>query len=159
VQQRLDFVTIGVRDLGASRRFYVEGLGWEPTMDLPEVVFIQVGHGLLLGLWPAEDMEADVPSAGSPGGAEASDGPAPAGHGTGVPFTLAHNVGSDQAVADTLAAAAAAGATVLKPAQRAGFGGFHGYFADPDGVRWEVAHNPGWSVADDGRVTIVPIEG
>jgi uncharacterized protein len=159
VQQRLDFVTIGVRDLGASRRFYVEGLGWEPTMDLPEVVFIQVGHGLLLGLWPAEDMEADVPSAGSPGGAEASDGPVPAGHGTGVPFTLAHNVGSDQAVADTLEAAAAAGAAVLKPSQRAGFGGFHGYFADPDGVRWEVAHNPGWSVADDGRVTIVPIEG
>ena len=49
MRQRLDFVTIGVRDLGASRRFYVDGLGWEPTMDLPEVVFLQVGHGLLLG--------------------------------------------------------------------------------------------------------------
>jgi len=60
VRQRLDFVTIGVRDLGASRRFYMDGLGWEPTLDLPEVVFLQVGHGLLLGLWPAEDMEADV---------------------------------------------------------------------------------------------------
>jgi uncharacterized protein len=150
VRQQLHFVTIGVRDLGASRRFYVDGLGWEPAMDLPEVVFLQVGHGLLLGLWPAEDMEADVT-----GGAA---GP-PAEPGSGTPFTLAHNVDSDQAVVEALEAAAAAGATILKTAQRAGFGGFHGYFADPDGVRWEVAHNPGWSVAPDGRVTIVPIEG
>jgi catechol 2,3-dioxygenase-like lactoylglutathione lyase family enzyme len=155
VRQRLDFVTIGVRDLGASRWFYVDGLGWEPTLDLPEVVFLQVGHGLILGLWPAVDMEADVRgAAGSP--AQPADDPT--GPGAGVPFTLAHNVDSDQAVVEALEAAAAAGATILKPAQRAGFGGFHGYFADPDGVRWEVAHNPGWSVADDGRVTLVPIE-
>jgi catechol 2,3-dioxygenase-like lactoylglutathione lyase family enzyme len=150
VLQRLDFVTIGVRDLAASRRFYVDGLGWEPTLDLPEVVFLQVAHGLLLGLWPAEEMEADLGGPAAPRHAEP---------GAGVPFTLAHNVDSDQAVAETLEAAAAAGATILKPAQRAGFGGFHGYFADPDGVRWEIAHNPGWSVAEDGRVTLVPIEG
>jgi uncharacterized protein len=150
VRQRLDFVTIGVRDLGASRRFYVDGLGWEPTLDLPEVVFLQVGHGLLLGLWPAEDMEADVSGAATASRAES---------GSGAPFTLAHNVDSQHAVVEALEAAAAAGATILKPAQRAGFGGFHGYFADPDGVRWEIAHNPGWSVAGDGRVTLVPIEG
>jgi uncharacterized protein len=156
VRQRLDFVTIGVRDLSASRRFYVEGLGWQPTMDLPEVVFLQVGHGLILGLWPAEEMEADV--SGSAGGARGSGAPGPADPAAGVPFTLAHNVDSDQAVAETLEAAAAAGATILKPAQRAAFGGFNGYFADPDGVRWEVAHNPGWRVAADGRVTLVPIE-
>jgi hypothetical protein len=149
VRQRLNFVTIGVRDLGASRRFYLDGLGWEPTLDLPEVVFLQVGHGLLLGLWPVEEMEADVSGTATGRRAEA---------GSGAPFTLAHNVDSDQAVVEALEAAAAAGATILKPAQRAGFGGFHGYFADPDGVRWEVAHNPGWRVADDGRVTLVPIE-
>ncbi len=149
VRQRLNFVTIGVRDLGASRRFYLDGLGWEPTLDLPEVVFLQVGHGLLLGLWPVEEMEADVPGTATGRRAEA---------GSGAPFTLAHNVDSDQAVVEALEAATAAGATILKPAQRAGFGGFHGYFADPDGVRWEVAHNPGWRVADDGRVTLVPIE-
>ncbi len=150
MRQRLDFVTIGVRDLAASRRFYVEGLGWEPTLDLPEVVFLQVGHGLLLGLWPVEDMEADV--GGDAAGSRAEPG-------SGAPFTLAHNVDSDQAVVEVLASAEAAGATILKQAQRAGFGGFHGYFADPDGFRWEVAHNPGWSVAPDGRVTLVPIEG
>ena len=149
MRQRLNFVTIGVRDLGASRRFYLDGLGWEPTLDLPEVVFLQVGHGLLLGLWPVEEMEADVPGTATGRRAEA---------GSGAPFTLAHNVDSDQAVVEALEAATAAGATILKPAQRAGFGGFHGYFADPDGVRWEVAHNPGWRVADDGRVTLVPIE-
>lgn len=167
MRQRIDFVTIGVRDLAASRRFYVEGLGWEPTMDLPgEVVFLQVGHGLLLGLWPVEDMEADISGAGGPGGgdpgAQAPGAAGPSGGaggpGSGVPFTLAHNVDSDQAVAETLEAAAAAGATILKPAQRAEFGGLHGYFADPDGVRWEVAHNPDWNVADDGHVTIVPID-
>jgi catechol 2,3-dioxygenase-like lactoylglutathione lyase family enzyme len=150
VRQRLDFVTIGVRDLAVSRRFYVEGLGWEPTLDLPEVVFLQVGHGLLLGLWPAEEMEADVS-----GDATAS----PAEPGAGAPFTLSHNVDSEQAVVEALEVAAAAGATILKTAQRAGFGGFHGYFADPDGIRWEVAHNPGWSVAADGRVALVPIQG
>lgn len=148
MRQRLDLVTIGVRDLGASRRFYVEGLGWEPTMDLPEVVFLQVGHGLLLALWPAADLEADV--TGRSSGA--------ADHRASAPFSLAHIVDSEQAVVDVLESAAAAGATILKQAQRAGFGGFHGYFADPDGVRWEVAHNPGWSVDPDGRVTIVPIE-
>ena len=78
--------------------------------------------------------------------------------GAGAPFTLAHNVDSDQAVVEALEAAAAAGARILKQPQRAAFGGFHGYFADPDGVRWEVAHNPGWSVGPDGRVTLVPIE-
>jgi len=150
VRQRIDFVTLGVRDLGVSRRFYVDGLGWEPTMDVPEVVFLQVGHGLLLGLWPAVEMEADVTSGRSN---DAADQRASA------PFTLAHNVDSDQAVVEVLASAEAAGATILKQAQRAGFGGFHGYFADPDGFRWEVAHNPGWSVAPDGRVTLVPIEG
>ena len=98
MRQRLDFVTIGVRDLGASRRFYMDGLGWEPTLDLPEVVFLQVGHGLLLGLWPAEDMEADVS-----GAAAASR----AGPGSGAPFTLAHNVDSEHAVVEALEAAAA----------------------------------------------------
>jgi uncharacterized protein len=62
----------------------------------------------------------------------------------------------DQVIA-VLAAAEAAGATILKPAQHADFGGFHGYFADPAGFRWEVATNPGWSVAPDGTVSIGPI--
>ncbi len=73
-------------------------------------------------------------------------------------MTLAQVLDSEAEVEAVLDRAAAVGATVLKPPQRAAFDGFHGYFADPAGFRWEVATNPGWSVAPDGRVTIVPIE-
>jgi catechol 2,3-dioxygenase-like lactoylglutathione lyase family enzyme len=149
MQQRVDFITLGVPDLAAARRFYVDGLGWRPTLDVEdEVVFLQVGHGLLLALWGAENLEADVGS-GSPGQA------LPAG---AAPIALAHNVASEDEVALVLERAAAAGGTVLKHAQPAAFGGLQGYFADPAGFRWEVAYNPGWSVAPDGRVSIAPIE-
>jgi len=110
------------------------------------IVFLQVGHGLLLALWTADELDADA-------GTERSGATAPAG------YALSHNVASDDEVVDVLAQAAAAGATILKPAQHADFGGLHGYFADPNGVRWEVAHNPGWRVAADGQVTIGPVDG
>jgi catechol 2,3-dioxygenase-like lactoylglutathione lyase family enzyme len=143
---RVTFITLGVDDLDVSRRFYVDGLGWTPTWQVPdEVVFIQVGHGLLLALWHAGALAAD-------GGGPWPTGTTPAG------FSLAHNVGTDDEVVTVMRDAEAAGASILKPAQRADFGGFHGYFADPDGVRWEVAHNPGWSVAPDGQVRIGPID-
>jgi len=140
------FITLGVSDLAASRRFYVEGLGWPTAFDVPgEITFIQVGHGLLLGLFGAAALEADIGRRGTP-----TTGPAP--------FTLAQVVDTEDEVIAVLDAAEAAGATILKPAQRGDFGGFHGYFADPDGFRWEVATNPGWSVASDGTVSIGPIE-
>ena len=143
MSQRLHVVTLGVRDLDRARRFYVEGLGWEPTLDVPgEVVFIQVAPGVLLGLWDAAEMEADY-------------GGAPVGTGAAA-VSLAHNVGSDEEVAAFLDRAVAAGARVLKPAQRASWGGVHGHFEDPCGFRWEVAHNPGLVVADDGTVRIGP---
>lgn len=149
MEQRLSIVTLGVKDLEASRRFYVEGLGWEPTLDLDEVVFIQVGYGLLLGLFPAESLEADI-YGGNDGPAAGETAPAP-------PFTLANNVDSELAVEEALQRASEAGGTVLKPAQRTDWGGYHGYFADPDGFRWEVAHNPGFNVEPDGHVAIVPV--
>ena len=140
------FITLGVADLAAARRFYVEGLGWPSAFDVPgEITFIQVGHGLLLGLFGAAALEADIGRRGTP-----TTGPAP--------FTLAQVVDTEDEVIAVLDAAEAAGATILKPAQRGDFGGFHGYFADPDGFRWEVATNPGWSVASDGTVSIGPIE-
>jgi len=140
------FITLGVSDLAASRRFYVEGLGWPTAFDVPgEITFIQVGHGLLLALFGTAALEADIGRTGTP-----TTGPAP--------FTLAQVVDTEDEVIAVLDAARAAGATILKPAQRGDFGGFHGYFADPDGFRWEVATNPGWSVASDGTVSIGPIE-
>src|ERR1700685_674627 len=138
------FITLGVPDLDQARAFYVDGLGWQPVFEVAgAITFIQVGHGLLLGLFGADDLDADI---GQP--AHAS-GPAP--------FTLAQVLDTEDEVRSTLAAAEAAGATILKPAQHADFGGLHGYFADPSGFRWEIATNPGWSVAPDGTVSIGPI--
>ena len=142
---QVHFITLGVPDLGAARRFYVDGLGWPPSFEVPgEIVFIQIGHGLLLSLFGAGALEADIGQQ-----ARSASGPAP--------FTLAQVVPTEEEVIAVLAAAEAAGATILKPAQHADFGGFHGYFADPAGFRWEVATNPGWSVTPDGTVSIGPI--
>jgi catechol 2,3-dioxygenase-like lactoylglutathione lyase family enzyme len=145
VQPRLDLITLGVPDLEQARRFYVDGLGWPPALDVPgEVVFIQVGHGLLLGLWEAANLADDV-------------GVGPFAPGA-APVSLAQILPTEQDVLDTLERAQAAGGTILKPGRHAAFGGFHGYFADPAGFRWEVATNPGWHVDADGRVSIVPVE-
>jgi uncharacterized glyoxalase superfamily protein PhnB len=94
----------------------------------------------LLGLFAASDLAAD-----------AGCGPLPTGSGS---LALAKNVGTDDEVDAVMELAAAAGATVVKRPRRAAFGGYHGYFRDPDGVLWEVAHNPGFTVGDDGRVVI-----
>ncbi|MFE9132597.1 VOC family protein [Streptomyces sp. NPDC007355] len=142
MSQQLNLVTLGVDDLRVSRQFYSQGLGWSPLLDLDEIVFYQVGSGLALGLFPLADLGTDT---GHPAT-------------SGTPFTLAQNLSSPAAVDAAVQRARAAGATILKEPQRAAFGGYHGYFADPDGHRWEVCHNPGWSVADDGTVTLTAVE-
>ena len=153
MEQRVDFITLGVPDLDQARRFYLDGLGWKPTFEVPgEIVFLQVGHGLTLGLFGAGDLERDV--AGTPAGTPVPPS-APAGR---APVTFSHNVQSEAEVTAVMDRAAAAGATILKPPQRADFGGFRGYFADPAGFRWEVAYNSGWHVEPDGRVTIGPVQ-
>ena len=147
MEPRLDLLTVAVPDLAAARRFYVDGLGWTPALDVPgEVLFLQVNAGLLLALFGAADLAADM---GVPAEAVVPGGG----------FTLAHNVGSPDAVRQVVADAVAAGARVLKEPQQAAFGGFHADVADPAGVRWEIAHNPGWRVDPDGSVRIGVIEG
>jgi uncharacterized protein len=144
MEPHVHFITLGVPDLEAAHRFYVDGLGWHPALVVPgEITFIQVGHGLLLGLFGADALEADI----GQGTAPVSGRP---------PFTLAQVVETEREVIDALDSAQAAGATILKTPQRADFGGFHGYFGDPFGFRWEIATNPGWSVAADGTVAIGP---
>src|SRR5206468_2505756 len=133
MDQRIDLLTLGVPDLDAARRFYLDGLGWEAALDVPgEVVFLRVGHSRLLALFGAADLEKDIGggSAGTPGGGVA----------------LGQIVQSPEAVAEAIERAEAAGATVLKPAQQAFWGGHHGYFADPSGFVWEIAYNPGFRV-------------
>lgn len=142
MDQRLSLVTIGVPDLAAARDFYVTGLGWTPVLDIAgEVAFLQVAPGVLLSLYGAAELAADIGPDRSPAATVGN-------------VTLAHNVGSEEQVDAVLDDAARAGATILKPAQRAVWGGYHGYFADPAGTPWEVAFNPGWSVGDDGTVTM-----
>jgi uncharacterized protein len=130
MDQRISFVTLAVADLDATRRFYLDGLGWQADMDVPgEVLMIRVGEHLLLSLWDQEEFEAEVGRIG---------------RGEGVaPFTLAHNVATTQDVDAVLATARAAGADPVAGAEEREWGGYTGYFGDPDGYRWEIAYNPG----------------
>jgi uncharacterized protein len=127
---RVSFVTLAVRDLERTRRFYVGGLGWEPALDVPgDVLMFRVGARLVLSLWVEAAFEAEV-------------GPIVRGDGV-PPVTLAHNVASRAEVDAVLAAARAAGADPVGAAVEREWGGYTGYFADPDGYRWEIAENPG----------------
>ena len=144
MEQRLSVVTLGVRDLERSRRFYEDGLGWRRANEGDEIVFFQAG-GLVISLYPraALAQDAQVPDDGQGSGA----------------ITLAHNVRDRDDVATVLAEAQAAGATILKPAQEVFWGGVSGYFADPDGHLWEVAWNPHWKLAADGSINMTVKNG
>lgn len=130
MDQRISFVTLAVRDLEASRAFYVDGLGWEAALHVDgDVLMIQVGEHVVLSLWVEEHFEAEV--------GEVRRGPGVA------PITIAHNVATPAEVDAVLATARAAGADPVDAAQEREWGGYTGYFGDPDGYRWEVATNPG----------------
>lgn len=126
MEPRLNFVTLIVTDLERARRFYVDALGWPAAFTGSDVVMIHVGTKLVLSLWSESGARTEL--------GEVTRG------GT-LPFTLAHNVASPAEVDAVLETAGAAGATVY-PAQQREWGGYSGYFADPDGFRWEVAFNP-----------------
>src|SRR5919106_1783254 len=140
VEQRVSLVTLGVRNLERSRAFY-EALGWttraEPGDD---VVFFQAG-GAIVALWDRAKLAEDsgVEDGGGWGG-----------------ITLAHNVRSPEEVDAIIAEADAAGAKIARPGAGAFLGGYSGVFLDPDGHPWEIAHNPHWSVGEDGSVTLAP---
>jgi uncharacterized protein len=127
---RVNFLTLVVRDLEASRAFYVERLGWPVELEAPdEVVMIRVGDKLVLSLW---QESAAVEEIGAVGRAEGA-----------LPFTLAHNVATAADVDRVIAEAREAGAVIVANPTAREWGGYSGYFADPDGFRWEVAYNPG----------------
>ncbi|SDT17847.1 hypothetical protein SAMN04488570_3757 [Nocardioides scoriae] len=129
MDQRISFVTLAVSDVERSRAFYVDGLGWSPEVLVPgEVLMIRAGERLVLSLWSEAGFEAEV-------------GPMRRGEGV-VPVTLAHNVATAAEVDEVLALAGSLGAEVSAGRERE-WGGYTGYFADPDGFRWEIATNPG----------------
>ena len=130
MDQRLSFVTLAVRDLDASRAFYLDGLGWDAALDVPgEVLMIKVGQHVVLSLWNAVEFAAEV-------------GPIVRGSGL-APVALAHNVPTRDEVDAVLETARAAGADPVHAATEREWGGYTGYFGHPDGFRWEIAYNPG----------------
>jgi predicted lactoylglutathione lyase len=129
MEQRISLVTLGVNDLKRARAFY-EAIGWTGAQQPDdEVAFFQAG-GMVFGLWTA------LGGHGAPG------------------IELAHNVRSAQEVDAVVAEAVRAGATIVRPASQTDWGGYSGAFADPDGYVWEVAHNPGWTLRDDGSILL-----
>lgn len=141
MEQRLSLVTLGVADLDRARRFYEDGLGWKRANKDESVVFFQL-PGAVLGLWSRASLAEDAGLAD-----------------TGASFSgmaLAYNARSREEVDAVIAEAAAAGGRLLKPAAETVWGGYSGYFADLDGHPWEVAHNPFWSLDEEGRVLLSP---
>jgi uncharacterized protein len=135
---RISLVTLGVADVGRATEFYL-ALGWplSPASVPGEVSFFRTAGGLL-ALYAASDLASD---AGLP--------MAPPGSFRGVSTSI--NCTDEAEVDAALAAAEAAGGQVTRPGSRADWGGYIGYFTDPDGHLWEVAHNPGWPIGEDGR--------
>ena len=137
MKQRLSLVTLGVADLDRARRFY-EALGWRETPRAEGVVFFQSG-GMVVGLWSREALAADsgVDDTGGWGG-----------------ITLAHNVASPAEVDAVIDEARVAGAAIVREPAATFWGGYSGVFVDPDGHPWEVAHNPGWTLGEDGSIVL-----
>jgi catechol 2,3-dioxygenase-like lactoylglutathione lyase family enzyme len=141
---RVTLITLGISDLARSRRFY-EALGFTAaSASLGDVVFFQMAGGVVLALWPRQELakDAQIPAADC-GGAAAFSG-----------ISLAHNVRSAAEVDAVLDEAARAGARILKPGGNVFWGGYTGYFADPDGYLWEVAWNPGFAMTADGGLAL-----
>lgn len=138
MEQRISLITLGVADVPRAKGFY-EALGWR-GQEIEQTVFFQAG-GLAVVLWGREKLVAD-------GGV--SDA---AGSGFGG-IALAHNVRSRGEVDQIMAAAQAAGATVTRHAEQTFYGGYAGYFADLDGHLWEIAHNPAFTLTEDGSLVL-----
>lgn len=137
MEQRLSLVTLGVADLARARRFYEDGLGWKRGNDNDDVAFYQMPGGVF-ALWSRAALAEDAGVADS--------GASFAG------MALAYNARSREEVDVVLAEARAAGGDIVKPAHETSWGGYSGYFADPEGHLWEVAYNPFWSIEEDGSM-------
>ena len=138
MEQRVSLVTLGVRDLAASRDFY-RNLGWtESPQSMDDVAFFQVG-GMVFGLWSRASLaeDSEVEDSGGWGG-----------------VTLAYNTRTREEVDVVIDEARAAGATLGREPAETFWGGYSGVFIDPDGHPWEVAYNPGWPIDEDGSVRL-----
>ena len=139
VEQRVSLVTIGVDDVARAKAFY-EALGWR-GQEVEETVFFQAG-GMAVVLWARANLAEDA-AVDDAEGQRRVDG-----------IALAHNVSTPSEVDEILVAAERAGARVTRPARETFYGGYSGYFTDPDGHLWEIAHNPGFTLNADGTLTL-----
>jgi catechol 2,3-dioxygenase-like lactoylglutathione lyase family enzyme len=140
MNQHLHLITLGVRDLEASRKFYTEILGWKPSSAGNEgVTFIQAG-GVVLSLYPRENL--------------AEDAMIPAERSGFSGFTLAYNARSESEVDDIINDLKSKGVKIVKTPQKVFWGGYSSYFADPDDYRWEVAYNPFFPFDQDGNLKL-----
>jgi hypothetical protein len=136
MQQQISCITLGVADIARSRRFYVEGFGWQPVFEQADIVFYQM-NGLMLGTWLAKELEGDMRRPLAPAGA----------------FSVAHNVKTKDEVQPLMDRLARFGGKILRPADPPPYGGMRGYVADPDEHAWEIAWNPAWPISPEGYVT------
>jgi hypothetical protein len=138
MDKRVSLVTLGCRDVPRARAFY-EAIGWSgPTVIGDHTVFWQAG-GMVFGLWKRDEMNqaTRLEDDGGYGG-----------------VMLAYNVGSPEEVDAVMAEVERAGGRVTAPPETAFWGGYTGVFADPEGHAWEVAHNPGWTLNEDGSISL-----
>lgn len=136
---RVSLVTLGVSDLARASKFY-EAMGMRRRLKQAEGVAFFDASGVVISLWSREALAKDSNVEDSKPGFSG--------------IALAYNVASEPEVDAVLRAAKVAGGKILKPAQRAFWGGFYGHFSDPDGHIWEVAHNPGFAFDDHGNIVV-----
>jgi predicted lactoylglutathione lyase len=138
-QQRVSLITLGVADLAASRAFYAR-LGWQEHGESQKTVAFFQMHGAVLGLFPSDELAKDQ---GRPDAKLGNGG-----------ITLAQNFATEAEVDAAFAAALTAGGTKVKAPEKVFWGGYSGYWSDPDDHVWEVAMNPFWPLNDDGSLTL-----
>ena len=141
MEQRISMITLGVADLERAVAFYEDVVGWKAAPGPPGIAFFDLG-GVVFSLYPHDDLAKDRGAVAD----RARDGY--------ESFALAHNVRAKEDVDAIFARLRDNGATILKEPEQVFWGGYSGYFSDPDGHAWEVAHNPHWTIQADGRVSM-----
>ena len=146
MEPRVTLITLGVADLGRAVAFYRDVVGWDPASVVDDDVAFFDLDGFILALWQDRSLAADV-------GARSTD------RGAFEAVALAYNARSHDEVELILGSLAERGARIVKPPEETDWGGYSGYFADPDGHHWEVAWNPFWRIREDGRIAFPRDQG